>query len=84
MSLDSNLGIPDERRRKVAADLEARFDRIDVAYKIVNNTPIEAAIFVPKILSSEAGSKPVPILVHFHGGALIVGAGPDPFVLPDW
>ncbi|KAK4121243.1 alpha/beta-hydrolase [Parathielavia appendiculata] len=84
MSLDSNLGIPDARRNNVAADLEARFDRIDVAYKTVNNTPIEAAIFVPKTLSPEAGPKPVPVLVHFHGGALIVGANPDPFFLTDW
>ncbi|KAK4104452.1 alpha/beta-hydrolase [Parathielavia hyrcaniae] len=86
MSLDSNLGIPDERGKNVAADLEARFDRIDVAYNTVSDTPLEAAIFVPKTLSeaAQAGTNPIPILVHFHGGALIVGGNPDPYMLPGW
>ncbi|KAK4149180.1 Alpha/Beta hydrolase protein [Chaetomidium leptoderma] len=79
--------IPPERGLQVAADLQARFERTDVAYKTVNNTPIETAIFVPSTLSSGAGAKtdaPVPVLVHFHGGGLILGAFPEPFFLTDW
>jgi acetyl esterase/lipase len=84
MSSGESLEVPGTRGVTVAADLEARFDRINVAYKTVNNTPIETAIFVPKTLSAEAEAQAVPVLVHIHGGALIVGAFPEPVFLVDW
>jgi acetyl esterase/lipase len=84
MSSGESLEVPSTRGETVTADLEARFDRINVAYKTVNNTPIETAIFVPKTLSPAAGTQTVPVLVHIHGGALIVGAFPEPFFLVDW
>ncbi|KAL2200801.1 Alpha/Beta hydrolase protein [Corynascus similis CBS 632.67] len=73
-----------ERGQIVIADLEAKFDRRDVAYKTVENTPIEAAIFIPKTLISSSEAVTAPVLVHFHGGGLITGAVPDPFFLVDW
>lgn len=73
-----------ERRIAVLADLSTRFDRISVPYKSVNDTPIEAAIFVPKAISSSTETEQVPVLVHFHGGALIMGANPEPYFLADW
>lgn len=75
------VSVSPERGQQVTLDLQTRFDRIDVAYKTVNNTPIETAIFVPKTLSSATTA---PVLVHFHGGALITGTFPEPFFLTDW
>ncbi len=76
--------IPPERGEQVLGDLEARFDRIAVPYKTVNGTAIEAAIFVPKPLSSATDSTTAPVLVNFHGGGLLMGTNPEPFFLPDW
>ncbi|KAL2164804.1 hypothetical protein VTH06DRAFT_100 [Thermothelomyces fergusii] len=74
-----------ERGKTVTADLEARFDRHNVVYKTVDETAIEAAIFIPKPLtSSSSEATSAPVLVHFHGGCLITGAVPEPFFLADW
>ncbi|KAK3294507.1 Alpha/Beta hydrolase protein [Chaetomium fimeti] len=73
-----------EASARVAADLETRFDRINVAYKTVNNTALETAIFIPKTVSSSTAAATAPVLVHFHGGALITGAAPDLLFLGDW
>ena len=78
------MEIPPERGLQVVADLQAKFDRIDVTYKTVNNTAIKTAIFVPKSLVSAAKPTTAPVLVHFHGGALIMGDNPEPFFLSDW
>ncbi|KAK4238540.1 Alpha/Beta hydrolase protein [Achaetomium macrosporum] len=75
---------PPERGEQVIADLQSKFDRVDIAYKTVNNTPIETAIFVPKSLASGPGAQAPPVLVNFHGGALIMGANPEPFFMTDW
>ncbi|KAL2132422.1 hypothetical protein VTI74DRAFT_3820 [Chaetomium olivicolor] len=78
--------IPIERGQEVTADLQARFERINIAYKTVNNTPIETAILVPKKLLAKSPDSitAVPVLVHFHGGGLRVGTNPEPFFLADW
>ncbi|KAL2153509.1 hypothetical protein VTH82DRAFT_4664 [Thermothelomyces myriococcoides] len=84
-----------KRGEKVAADLEARFERRNVVYKTVEKTAIEAVIFIPKTLTSSSNSSSssgggggeatsAPVLVHFHGGCLITGAVPEPFFLVDW
>ncbi|KAH6632143.1 Alpha/Beta hydrolase protein [Chaetomium tenue] len=73
-----------EVRAKVAADFETRFDRVDATYKTVNNTALQAAIFVPKTISSLTEATTAPVLVHFHGGGLITGAAPDLLFLVDW
>jgi len=63
-------------------ELQENYDRIDVNYKTVNNTSIETAVFVPKCLSTKKLT--TPIIVHFHGGGLILGTNPEPFCLSDW
>lgn len=60
----------------------SKFERLDVAYKTVNKTPVEAAILIPKSLASDA--KSVPILVDIHGGGLVMGANPEPGFLARW
>ncbi|KAH6635000.1 Alpha/Beta hydrolase protein [Chaetomium sp. MPI-SDFR-AT-0129] len=66
------------------ADFEARFEHIKVTYKTVDDTQLEAAVFVPKTLTSRSDPVSAPVLVHFHGGALITGAAPDLCFLSDW
>lgn len=41
----------------------------DLVYKTVNGHPIEATISVPK----RAAPGKLPVLVHLHGGCLVVG-----------
>lgn len=59
------------------------FERADVVYKTLNNTPFEAAVLVPK-RSLASKNNPSPLLVHFHGGGLIMGTNLDPVMLPQW
>ncbi|KAK4146019.1 Alpha/Beta hydrolase protein [Dichotomopilus funicola] len=66
------------------ADFEARFEHIRVTYKTVDDTQLEAAVFIPKTLTSRSDPVSAPVLVHFHGGALITGAAPDLCFLSDW
>jgi acetyl esterase/lipase len=72
------------RGAAVVADLQTRFDRLDVPYKTVNGTPIEAAILVPRTLASATEAQSAPVLAHFHGGGLVLGTNPEPFFLADW
>ncbi|KAK4215500.1 Alpha/Beta hydrolase protein [Rhypophila decipiens] len=71
-----------ERIPGIKALLESRFDRVDVAYKTVNNQPIETAILIPKSLAPDSTS--VPVLVDIHGGALVMGANPEPGFIARW
>ncbi|KAK1836835.1 Alpha/Beta hydrolase protein [Podospora conica] len=69
----------------MAADLLARFNRQDIVYKTVNDIPLSAAILTPKSLPpSTTDQKKYPVIVHFHGGALIVGTNPDPAFTSQW
>ncbi|KAF5236483.1 hypothetical protein FANTH_11251 [Fusarium anthophilum] len=47
----------------------ASFYEFESSYKTVSNCEIKASIFVPKKISKET----LPILVHFHGGGLVMG-----------
>ncbi|GAB7346871.1 hypothetical protein MBLNU459_g1952t1 [Dothideomycetes sp. NU459] len=47
------------------------FNRTDVTYKTVKDHTIETAILIPKSVAHPSGKR--PLLVHFHGGFLIVG-----------
>jgi cephalosporin-C deacetylase-like acetyl esterase len=60
-----------------------QFERADVVYKTLNGVPFHAAVLVPK---SSIGShtQAHPLLVHFHGGGLVMGAALDPGMLPHW
>jgi len=61
----------------------AQFNRINLVYKTLNDTPFKAAVLIPKSLTPDP-SKTYPVLVHFHGGALILGTNPDPSFLSRW
>lgn len=67
----------------MAADLLARFDRQDLVYKTVNDTPLSVAILTPLSLTHN-DVKTYPVIVHFHGGALVVGTNPDPAFTSRW
>ncbi|KAI9735952.1 MAG: hypothetical protein M1834_001418 [Cirrosporium novae-zelandiae] len=45
------------------------FNVTDVVYKVVNDHPLKATILIPK--NVKRGK--CPLLVHFHGGGLVVG-----------
>lgn len=49
-----------------------QFNITDVEYKKINGHAIETSILVPKAATD--GNRPVPILVHFHGGGLVLGS----------
>jgi hypothetical protein len=64
------------------ASLFPRFERLELVYKTLNNVPFESSILIPKdILSTEANC---PLLVHFHGGGLAMGAALDPAFTSQW
>lgn len=59
------------------------FERTDVAYKVLDGIPFEASILVPiSVVASERPSR--PLLVHFHGGAFILGTALDAQMIPLW
>ncbi|EPE32223.1 alpha/beta-Hydrolase [Glarea lozoyensis ATCC 20868] len=52
----------------------APFTPNDFTYKTVSQTPLQATVLVPKrIIEGGKSAKKCPVLVHFHGGALVVG-----------
>lgn len=59
------------------------FDRTDVVYKTLNGISFKVAVLVPK-LSIASRTHARPLLVHFHGGGLIMGTILDPVMLPRW
>ncbi|KAJ8104426.1 Alpha/Beta hydrolase protein [Lipomyces tetrasporus] len=64
------------------ASLFPRFDRITLVYKRLRGTDFLAAALIPKSLSTEEKMS-CPVLVHFHGGALINGTL-EPAYLAQW
>ncbi|KAK0643867.1 Alpha/Beta hydrolase protein [Cercophora newfieldiana] len=68
----------------MSVDFAAFFNRTDLVYKTLDGVPfVEAAVLIPKSLAPDP-SKSYPVLVHFHGGALIVGTNPDPSFFARW
>lgn len=68
---------------KLAADLLTQYTRINLVFKQIGTLSLEVAVLIPNsILSSP--TKTYPILVHIHGGALIIGTNPDPSFLSVW
>lgn len=60
-----------------------QFERSDVVYKVLDGIPFEASILVPlSVIASERPSR--PLLVHFHGGAFILGTALDAHTIPLW
>jgi carboxylesterase type B len=70
------------RIRHNTFELQENYGRINVNYKELNGTGIETAILVPKSLSTKKTT--APIIVHLHGGGLLVGTNLDPAFLSDW
>jgi carboxylesterase type B len=53
----------------MGADRFATFHTADFTYKTVGDTPLDLTILIPKGVKTGK----CPLLVHFHGGGLIVG-----------
>ncbi|KAK3988503.1 Alpha/Beta hydrolase protein [Cladorrhinum sp. PSN332] len=86
----SDLGSVNKRDYTVA-DFKLYYERIDTTYKTINESEIKTAIFVPKSLIQKKGGHghgkqgtSVPLIVHWHGGGLIIGAAPEPAWFPNW
>jgi cephalosporin-C deacetylase-like acetyl esterase len=60
----------------MGADRFNAFNATDITYKTVNSTHLGLTILIPKHIKSGK----CPLLVHFHGGGLIVGDK----MFPDW
>ncbi|KAM7183573.1 Alpha/Beta hydrolase fold [Naviculisporaceae sp. PSN 640] len=71
-----------QRIPEINALLASKFERLDIAYKTVNENAIEAAILVGKSIPHD--KEQAPILVDIHGGALIMGGNPEPGFLARW
>ncbi|KAK3318885.1 Alpha/Beta hydrolase protein [Apodospora peruviana] len=67
-----------------AVELLATFERFDPVYKTVDSTPIGVAVLVPKTLASSGTPTTCPLMVHFHGGCLIIGTNPEPHFIGKW
>ncbi|CAM1503241.1 Fc.00g080170.m01.CDS01 [Cosmosporella sp. VM-42] len=62
--------------------LGSHFERVDLTYKTLNGISFTASIFVPNSL--QQAQKTSPLLVHFHGGGLVMGTNPEPHFLSRW
>jgi acetyl esterase/lipase len=62
----------------------ATFHRTSLVYKNVNGTPLDVAVLVPKKLASSPPADPSRLLVHFHGGALVMGCVLEPAFTSIW
>ncbi|KAK3352529.1 Alpha/Beta hydrolase protein [Lasiosphaeria hispida] len=67
-----------------ALPLVPEFERIDLVYKTLDKTPFGVAVFVPKSILKPDHEKSYPVLVHFHGGALVMGTNPELPWLSKW
>ncbi|KAF2668488.1 alpha/beta-hydrolase [Microthyrium microscopicum] len=61
-----------------------RFERVDLCYKTLGSTEFEAAILVSHSLASSSRKTNRPLLVHFHGGGLLMGTILDSAILSVW
>lgn len=66
------------------AELAEHYHRLDVTYKTINATAIKAAVLVPKKLAASNKKADAPVVVHFHGGGLIIGTNLEPAFIADW
>lgn len=77
------------KRDYTQSEFDLYYERIDTTYKKIGSDEIKTAIFVPKNLVNKKGGpgknkKEVPLIVHWHGGGLIVGANPEPAWFANW
>jgi hypothetical protein len=61
-----------------------RFERETWHYKRIGNTDFEVAVLVSRSLASSSKKTNSPLLVHFHGGGLIMGTILDSAILSVW
>ncbi|KAL2065355.1 hypothetical protein VTL71DRAFT_3025 [Oculimacula yallundae] len=55
-----------------AKDRLGGYDKLDLTYKVINETSLQATILTPKVLQSQPSGS-YPTLVRWHGGGFIVG-----------
>ncbi|KAK7582866.1 hypothetical protein V3481_012163 [Fusarium oxysporum f. sp. vasinfectum] len=59
------------------------FNQLEAVYKIMDGIPFGVSILVPKHVTSSEEAK-CPLLVHFHGGGLVIGTRLDAPIMPLW
>ncbi|KAH7190135.1 Alpha/Beta hydrolase protein [Fusarium oxysporum] len=59
------------------------FHQLEAVYKIIDGIPLGVSILVPKHIGSSEEAK-CPLLVHFHGGGLVIGTRLDAPIMPLW
>jgi acetyl esterase/lipase len=59
------------------------FHQLEAVYKIIDGIPFGVSILVPKHIASSEEAK-CPLLVHFHGGGLVIGTRLDVPIMPLW
>ncbi|KAH6990075.1 Alpha/Beta hydrolase protein [Ilyonectria destructans] len=57
-----------------------QFTRLNTMYKIVNNQDMRCTIWVPK----DPPRTPLPLVVRWHGGGLVIGERDDELYFPTW
>jgi acetyl esterase/lipase len=60
------------------------FERETLCYKTLDGTDFDVAVLVPKSLASSGENTNSPLLVHFHGGGLLMGTILDSAILSVW
>ncbi|KAK0637134.1 hypothetical protein B0T17DRAFT_613767 [Bombardia bombarda] len=72
----------------MTASLLTGFDRADVVYRMLGNmvNPSTAILIRRSVKITDTADNiiPLPVLVHFHGGALVRGTNLDPAMIPRW
>ncbi|KAK0659158.1 Alpha/Beta hydrolase protein [Cercophora samala] len=66
------------------ARLAEHYHRLDITYKTVNTTAIKTAVLVPKKLAASNKKTDAPVVVHLHGGGLVIGTNLEPAFIADW
>ncbi|KAK0744868.1 Alpha/Beta hydrolase protein, partial [Apiosordaria backusii] len=66
------------------SELAEHYHRLDITYKTVNTTAIKTAVLVPKALAASKKKTDAPVVVHLHGGGLIMGTNLEPAWISDW
>ncbi|KAK4171501.1 Alpha/Beta hydrolase protein [Triangularia setosa] len=67
-----------------SSELAEYYHRLDITYKTVNITAIKTAVLVPKKLAAFDKKIDAPVVVHLHGGGLIIGTNLEPAFIADW
>lgn len=83
------MTVAPEQMKQEAPPLEpqaalGRFERVQFTYKTLNGVDFEVAVIAPKTVVASAAKQDSPLLVHFHGGGLVMGTVLEPFFISLW